>query len=269
MKPEDVAAHVTAHFERHPFDPAGLLRSGARASACGRSTCPAGVRREGRRGARGGGSDLQVALRLATDWDKKRFPPARDSSSSRRRRRCAAGQLGEARRRRRRPRRSPDLAVSGKPQDYTVKVVPTFFIDGFDCRGIVRAGVRQSREDARAREGGRLRCGDCAPPTSPIRGSEHPIPKADAEEARDLAARRITRVDARRRGHDSLSRLRARGLATISPGLTATDGQTLGYTWVGCRRELASARVHELRRRSWRLGIGRRRRCCRSTRATF
>ena len=36
-------------------------------------------------------------------------------------------------------------AVSGKPQDYIVKVNPMFFIDGFDCQASCEPGVCQCR----------------------------------------------------------------------------------------------------------------------------
>ena len=135
VKPEDVAAHVTARFERHPFDAAGLFRS--RRLARLRATDPNALQAFDAKvaaSARGGVSDLQ------------RHPSSRDglgqetiSARARPRRprgdgRCAAGQLGEARRRRPKIPSLAGPAVSGKPQDYTIKVLPTFFIDGFDCQ---------------------------------------------------------------------------------------------------------------------------------------
>ena len=59
--------------------------------------------------------------------------------------------------------RLPSLAgpaVSTKAQDYTIKVLPTFFVNGFDCRAGVRSGDRQPDPPARAGEGGRLCRGD-------------------------------------------------------------------------------------------------------------
>ena len=56
--------------------------------------------------------------------------------------------------------------------------------------------------------------------------------EVDAEAARDLGAGRVTRVVARGRRLPGAAAGETLA-ATFSSDLTATDGQTLGYTWAG------------------------------------
>ena len=87
VKPEDVAAHVTAHFERHPFEPPAFSTAASLATASGRSRRPAAVRRQSCRRSRGGVSHLDrrassgrglgqeaVSARHAISWSSRRRP---------------------------------------------------------------------------------------------------------------------------------------------------------------------------------------------------
>src|SRR5262249_59376441 len=78
VKPEDVAAHVTARFQTHPFPPpvfsdAVLARLRA---ADPNSVSAFEAKVAAARAAASATSN--VPLNLAADWDKKRFAPAPD-----------------------------------------------------------------------------------------------------------------------------------------------------------------------------------------------
>src|SRR6185437_6360194 len=74
-----------------------------------------------------------VALKLAGDWDRKRFAPAPDLVV------FEASKMvpPDSWVRLEVDGKTPSLAgpaVSGTPQDHTIEVLPTFFVDGFDCQ---------------------------------------------------------------------------------------------------------------------------------------
>ena len=59
--------------------------------------------------------------------------------------------------------KTPSLAgpaVSGQPQDYTIKVEPTFLVDGFHCEAACDPENANADRAPRAGQGGRVRRGD-------------------------------------------------------------------------------------------------------------
>ena len=78
VRPADVAPHIAARFEKHPWDVPTLPAEGL---ARLKVTDPSSVQRFNAKVAATNavaGSTSPVALQLATEWDKKQFPPSRD-----------------------------------------------------------------------------------------------------------------------------------------------------------------------------------------------
>ncbi|HEY7057201.1 MAG TPA: MG2 domain-containing protein, partial [Vicinamibacterales bacterium] len=228
VKPADVAAHVSAHFEQHPFEPpvfsAAALSRLQTADPSGLKVFEAKVA-----AARAAASaTAAVSLQLAADWDRKRFPPAPD---------LVVLQVtttvppdswvrldvdGDV----------PSLAgsaLSKKPQDFTIKVNRTFLVDGFDCRtscepelsNPVRLRVPVKAEAFAAA----LSAADITDPRQ-----ERPISKSATKKRgtwRLDESFALTLEDGGLRVQPPASTW----VATIASTLTAADGQTLGYTW--------------------------------------
>ena len=229
VKPEDVAAHVTAHFERHPFDPpafstAALSRLRA---ADPNALLPFEAKVAAARAAASATSS--VALRLAPDWDKKRFPPARDLVVLE----AAADVPPESWVKLDVDGKTPSPAgpaVSGKPQDYIVKVNPMFFIDGFDCQASCEPEFANAVKMRVPVKADAFAAAITASDVTDAR-QEHQIAKSTPKKRQTWQqdeSRALTLEDAGMTSQPPASRW----ATTISSSLTATDGQTLGYTWM-------------------------------------
>src|SRR5579862_3163301 len=130
VRPADVAAHVTARHAPHPFDrpvpttveraqmdPAEAARFDAKVAAA----------------AAVAASQAPLALRLAADWDRQRFPPSPDLVVLE----TTTAPLPDAWIRVAVDNRVP--AVEGRAfppveQSHVVRVERTLFVDGFYCR---------------------------------------------------------------------------------------------------------------------------------------
>ena len=133
VSPSDVLAHLTARFSAHPWTLADLeaLRTRLRSS-------PGGQQAVNRLDAKvaatraAAGATGPVAFALASDWDKKQFPPAPDlvvieAVTSVPPESWVTIALDAQ-------IHSPaGGATPGKLQDYTIKVEPAFFIEQFHC----------------------------------------------------------------------------------------------------------------------------------------
>jgi uncharacterized protein YfaS (alpha-2-macroglobulin family) len=230
VKPADVAAHVRGTFERHEFLPP-IIPADVQARL--RAIDPNAVQAfnekvERARAAAAAISPIQ--LTLAADWDKKRFKPSPDLVVLQ----VVTPVPPESWIRLDTDGRIPSLAglaVTGRPQHYTIQVEETFLVTSFDCRSA------------------------CDPDNSNPIGLRRPV-KADAfaaalkvtdvTDARNEKA--LTKAKPRQRESwelDESANLTledagfqaqppaARFFATLPPDLKAADGQTLGYTWAG------------------------------------
>ena len=230
VKAGDVAAHVSAHFENHPFD-TPQLSSAAQARL--RASEPASLQAFDAkvRNARASASAAEpVTLRLAPDWDKKKFPPARDMvvvevTTPAPPDSWVTIEIDG---------RIPSLmgpAVSQKPQDYTVKVERTFFIDGFHCHeqcdpdwsNNVRMRVLV-KADAFASAMSAVDITDSARERVVAKST----PKKRETWQRDESAA-LSVEDAGFQAQPPATTW----AVTISSDVKASDGQTLGYTWAG------------------------------------
>ena len=234
VRPRDVLAHLTARFSPHPWklDDLEPLRTRLRSS-------PAGQRAVDRLDAKVAatravaGADGPVALALTPDWDKKRFPPAPDLVVVE----AVTAVPPESWVNVALDAQAPSpagAATPGKVQDYTIKVLPAFFIEQFDCieqcnpdygNGLnMRAPVRIA-DFANA-----ISAKDVTAPPREI-GITKPRPprtKNAYGEQYDVSSD-PTLEDA---GFDAQPPARTYAI-TVGPELRAADGQTLGYTWVG------------------------------------
>ena len=226
VKPEAAAAHVSAAFEPHEFVAPPDNPPSPRQDAGALQAFNDKIARA--RGA--AGAAAPVALALAKDWDKKKFPPSADTvvfqavttvpPESWVKVTVDGGLPGAA-----------GKAVSVKPQAYTIKVEPTFFVDGFRCTG------------------------SCNPDSSnPIR-VRVPVKVDDFAKAMTAAdvtnpREEVPQTKTPRKGpapadFDDEDALTFEGagfpaqppattwVAALPPDLTAADGQTLGYAWTG------------------------------------
>ncbi len=229
IKPEDVAAHVTAALQPHPFEPPAFSPM---ATARLRASAPDALQAFEAKvaAARAAASATSsVPLSLAADWDKKQFVPARDMVVLE----ATAAVPPDSWLRVTVDGRLPSLAgpaVSTKAQDYTIKVLPTFFINGFDCR----AGCNPEFSNPIT-----LRVPVKA---DAFAAATTAVDVTDARQEKAVAKSAPKRRETWQLDESAALSLEDAGLktqqpastwvATIAPTLTATDGQTLGYTWL-------------------------------------
>ncbi len=229
VRPSEVAAHVTLRYEPHEWGVPSIsaderARMGAEA-----------MRFDAKVAATKAvvASQSPVAVRLASDWDQKRFPPSSDlvvlqtvdTPSTDGWLRLALDE------------RVPAIegpATPGSPQVYTIHLDPTLFIDGFGCRtgcdadrynfahlrsqrvaldALVRAATVSDIADVR-RE--RAVARPAASQQTPARRADQTITFFTIE---DLGFERQPPTSTY--------------AVTIDSSLQAADGQRLGYAWTG------------------------------------
>ena len=225
----DIAASLNASFDPYDWsaptfsaeaqkrlnaiDPTALAKFNAKAAATRAAAAARGP----------------VALKLTTDWDKKRFPPAREQVvfetvtrvPSATRVRLVLEQSVRSR---------AGTATPEAPQDYTVQAEKAFFIGDFECESACDPDVENPlyvHADVHAAAFGKaLRVRDV---TS---GAGKDVPRGkDATRTRERVgdfSERFTLEDAGFPAQPPASTY----LYVLDPSLTAIDGQTLGYTWV-------------------------------------
>ncbi|HWF86638.1 MAG TPA: Ig-like domain-containing protein, partial [Vicinamibacterales bacterium] len=228
VRPADVLAHVTARYARHDWAaPSISAEERSRMGASAAAAFDAKVATVAATAA----STAPVPLRLAPDWDKKRFPPAAD---------LVVLQTESA--------PSPDgwllvevdnrlPAIAGRatpprPQSHTTYLEPTLFVDQFWCRTQCDADAYNSSR-VRARTGlDALRRAatvrditDRAAPAAVTRAATPPARARNGQEA-------VFGFSFEDIGYDRQPPARTYAV-TIDAGLQALDGQTLGYAWTG------------------------------------
>ncbi|HEX9369000.1 MAG TPA: MG2 domain-containing protein, partial [Vicinamibacterales bacterium] len=230
VKPEDVAAHVRATFQDHPFVPpviAGPVQ--ARLRAIDPSAIQAFTDRVQR--ARAAASATSpVSLETAKDWDKKRFKPSPDMVVLQ----ATTTVPPESWVRLDTDGRIPSLAglaVSGRAQDYVIKVEPTFLVSQLYCQSACDPDTHnpiQFRVPVKAEafaaaltvtdvtDGRRQRALTKAKPRQRESWEQDQSDDLTLEDAGFPAQPPATTF-----------------LAMLPADLKAADGQTLGYTWAG------------------------------------
>ena len=230
VKPEDVAAHVRATFQKHDFTPP-VIPAAVRARL--RAMDPAAFQaftEKMQRARNAAEATAPVSLVIAKDWDKKRFKPAPNLVVLQ----ATSPVPPESWVKLEIDGRLPSLAglaTSNRVQSYTIKVEPTFFVHRFQC------------EEA------------CDPDAAnPVLFS---VPVKAAAFSAALKATDVTNASRERALAKSKPRQResweqdqstdlsfedagftaqppaTTWLAALPADLKAADGQSLGYTWAG------------------------------------
>jgi len=228
VRPADVAGHVTARHTPHPFnrpnpsmaeraqmDPAETARFDAKVAAA----------------AAVAASQAPIPLRLASDWDRVRFPPSPDLVVLE----TTAAPLPDAWIRVAVDNRTPAIegrALPPSEQSRVVQVEPTLFVDSFYCRtqcdadGYNVASVRGAVPLAVLRGAAAVRDITTAVQPAPVAKLATPH---ESWRTRQETIRAFSFEDL---GYDRQTPARTWAL-TLDAALTAVDGQTLGYKWTG------------------------------------
>jgi uncharacterized protein YfaS (alpha-2-macroglobulin family) len=228
VRPADVLAHATARYERHDWNrPQITALERARMGAAEAARFDAKVAATTAVTV----SQAPVALRIATDWDKKQFPPAPDlvvletvpvpSTDGWIRLALDTGLPAVEGR-----------ATPPAEQSHVIQLNPTFFVDAFTCATACdadrynHAGLRaQVRLDA-LRRAATVR--DITNPTEDAIVRPLAVPRETFRTQQEMVGA-FTFEDL---GFDRQTPARMWAV-TIDGGLSAVDGQTLGYTWTG------------------------------------
>ena len=229
VKPEDAVTHLRASFVSHPFSPPVLPPPALARLRTLDPNAQQAFTDKVRRVAAVASATGPVAFELTKDWDKKRFPANNDMVVVRLTtpvppqswvRIETDGHVASL----------AGLAVSNRPDSYTIQVEPAFFANGFRCDS---ACDPDNGNDILF--------------TVPVKVTAF----TDALRAIDVTNAQRERPIARAapRTRESWEQDRSEGLslsdaglehppattwfASLAPTLTAADGQTLGYTWAG------------------------------------
>jgi len=226
----DVARSLSAALEPHPFDPPSF--TGDEQARLTATDSDAMRRFDAKVNATKAiaASTAPVSLRLASDWDKKTYPPSNDlvvfeSESMVLPESWVKLTLDE------KLRSAAGSATPGKTQSFTVHAERAFFIDGFYCHSACDPDYRNPVLMRSA-----VRVTDFAAAASAKDVTAAPVDVAKAAKppehgeifTRD-ASPAITLEDA---GFAALPPLR-KYVVAVRPELRASDGQVLGYPWVG------------------------------------
>ncbi len=231
VRPEDVAAHLTARFQKHPWSPPA---ASPEAQAHARAVDPKATDRFNAKvaaTAAAASADGPVEFRPAADWNKKIFPPSPDLVVLE-----AVTPI------------PPDSwvrlvldeklpspagpATPGRIQEYTVQAEAAFFADTFRCvvqcdpeafnplrlrRPVEVTDVAAATTVADITTPGRDQAVAKAKTATPRRGRDvDSTPSPTLEDA----------------GFDAQPPAKTYAV-TLDANLHSADGQTLGYTWVG------------------------------------
>ena len=231
VRPADVAAHLAARFEKHEWKVPGIA---ADDQARLKTIDPQALERFNAKVAAAGAvasATTPVQLKLTSDWDKKRYPASSNLVVFE----SATTIPPESWTRLTLDTRLPSPAGPATPaqvQEYTVQAENTFFVRGFDCRRgcdpDLRNGVDLRRPVKVGDFANAVKVSDITGP-----GREQAVAKSKAAKPRPTVERDTavipTLEDA---GFDAQPPAKTY-VVTIDGSLRSTDGQTLGYTWVG------------------------------------
>jgi alpha-2-macroglobulin len=226
----DIATHLSARLERHEFKTPSLS---ADQQARMKSIDPAAVEKFTAKvaAARGIASSMTpVTLRLTTEWDKKRFPPARDLVVLETTTPVAPESWVKLTLDQGVPT-AAGAATPAAPQSYTIQAEPAFFVDAFWCWTSCNPDGRNPilmRNHVNVKTfGDAMRITELTGP-APREVSKPAQPKPRPSYALDEGAR-LTIEDG---GYDAQPPASTYAVA-LNAALQSVDGQTLGYPWVG------------------------------------
>ncbi|MGE0815739.1 MAG: MG2 domain-containing protein [Vicinamibacterales bacterium] len=229
VRPPDVLAHLTAALTPHDFDPPAFTEEEQARLTAEQPDALAAFTAKVAAVRRTAGGTEPVPVRLATTWDRQRFPPSPDLVVVE----AAAPVLPESWVRLALDARLPSPAGPATPgtvQQYTVEAEPAFFFDGFSC---ARECDGDDRNPLRSRAPVNVKAFAAAIRVMDITAAPQPVRKPARAPARppyaDEDATFLTLEDA---GY--AAQPPDRKYAVSAPAtLASADGQTLGYPWVG------------------------------------
>lgn len=231
VRPPDVLAHLSARFQKHAWVVPVMPPDG---EAKARAVDPQTVDRFNAKVAATtavANADGPVQLKLATDWDKKRYPPSPDLVVLE----SITPVPPESWTRLMLDDKLPSpagTATPGRTQEYTVQAEHAFFVDAFACSSACDPesfNPLKMRRPVKASEFAKAI--SVADITTPGREQAVAKPKTAKPSRRpDLdAAPALTLEDA---GFDAQPPAKTYAV-TLGANVRSVDGQTLGYTWVG------------------------------------
>ncbi|HEY7500306.1 MAG TPA: MG2 domain-containing protein, partial [Vicinamibacterales bacterium] len=230
VDPAEVSRHLTARFEPHTWsvpsftpelqkrlaaqDPGALAKFNAKVAATKSAAA----------------ATTPVSLQLTNDWDKKLFPPEKNLVAFETTTKVPPESwikltLGE------RVKSLAGPATPATPQQYTIEGEHAFFVSGIYCTAQCDPDIRNSvnlRNDVKVADFSKaLRVRDI----STGAGKDIPRPATVPTQTQWSGDRNATLTveDAGFPSQPPASTY----LLTLDAGLTAADGQTLGYTWIG------------------------------------
>jgi uncharacterized protein YfaS (alpha-2-macroglobulin family) len=230
VNPVDIAQHTRARLEPHDWRPPAFSKEEESRLASVDAKALEQFRDKVRVTQAIAGSNSAVGLRLTKEWDRERYPAAND---------LVVFEAVERVRPESWVRIELDAtlpspagsATPGLTQDHTLQVEPAFFIDGFECRSecdadrnnpIVMRSTVKVADFASA-----LAATDITETPRAVARRAQPRVR-DEFDAYDEGDR-LTLEDA---GYDPQPPNR-RYLVAARPDLRSSDGQALGYHWVG------------------------------------
>jgi uncharacterized protein YfaS (alpha-2-macroglobulin family) len=229
VKPEDVVSHLKTSFTPHPFTapalPQPVLARLRTLDAAAAQAFSDKVRR-----ANGAAqSEGPIAFELAKEWDKKRFPPTNDMVVITLTTPVPPQSAVKVETDGRVPSLA-GLAVSNRPDSYTIEVEPAFFATVFQCQSSCDPDNNNAIQfTVPVKTTAFVAAVRATDVTNAQR--EQPVAKGKPREResweQDESAE-LTLADAGLEHPPATT-----WFATLPPTLTATDGQTLGYTWGG------------------------------------
>ena len=230
VRPADVAAHVRASFERHDFIPPVIP---AAAQARLRTIDPSAYQaftEKVQRARAAAQATSPVALAVAADWDKKRFKPSPDMVVLQ----ATTAVPPESWVRIETDGRIPSLAglaVSGRLQNYTIKVAPAFLVTSFLCQSACDPDDHNPIEFRTAVKATAFAAALKVTDVTQA-GRERPLvkskPRARESWQQDQSSD-LSLEDAGFAAQPPATTF----LAVLPADLKAVDGQPLGYTWAG------------------------------------
>jgi hypothetical protein len=228
VRPADVLAHAAVRHQPHDWEPPAVSSAErARMGAAEAARFDAKVAAVGATAR----SQAAIAIRLAADWDTTRFPRSPDLVVLE----TVGVPASDAWMRIALDNRLPAIQGNATPaaeQSHVVQLERALFVDAFYCAAQCDAdGYNVARLRGEVSLDGLKRASTIRDITD--RAAETPIRPLPAP--RDTYRGRQERVDAftpEDLGFDRQAPARTWAY-TVDGGLTALDGQTLGYTWTG------------------------------------
>ena len=172
-------------------------------------------------------SSAPVPFRLASEWDKKQYPPTPstvvfEAVSP------VAPESHVTLRLAPTVRSPAGTATPGQRQEYTIEAERAFFIDGFGCRSQCDGDARNS---VRAR--GEMRVADFSAAVGAVNLADgKPVPKPAGQPARGEDETDYGEGLGLEDAGFAPQPPNSRYAVTIAPTMKSVDGQTLGYTWL-------------------------------------